>query len=192
MIPSIFKHYLVFALVFGCNILFAQSEDSNKTETSATKKTEEVKLTEVVVTDSLPVSELLKRAVNFVKIQSKLYTKTNGITVGNKAECQINFLIKPKELNPESDYTGKIAMKVVVECKDGKYRYIINQIKHIATNPRISAGALENIVPDCGSMAMSLIIWKKIKGEALTKASLVTKNIKEIMLKNSNVAVEEW
>src|ERR1700741_2307688 len=51
-------------------------------------------------------SEILKRAVNFVKIESKKYTKANGVTTGAKAECVATFNYKPKELNPQADVQG--------------------------------------------------------------------------------------
>ena len=83
------------------------------TEADAPKKKVETKISEVVNTDSLPSSELLQRAVNWVKIESNRYGKTSGITTGSKAECTATFPVKPKDLNPVVDYTGKIQMKVI-------------------------------------------------------------------------------
>src|ERR1051325_5267288 len=72
------------------------------------KKKVETKLTEVIPTDSLPASELVKRAVAWMKAESDKYKKTGETTTGSKVECIASFPVKPKELNPEVNYTGKI------------------------------------------------------------------------------------
>ena len=123
---------IVFALLFtfSANSLISQSHS----ESDAPAKKDETKVSEVISTDSVSSSELLKRAVHWVKLESTLYGKTGGITTGSKAECLITFRVKPKELNPQCDYTGKITMKVIIECKDSKYRYTITHIQHISAN----------------------------------------------------------
>ncbi len=188
MKKNIFRVLLCFLIVFGTNV-FSQEKPAD----DAPKKKEEIKVTEVVQTDSLPASELLQRAVNWVKVESKQYGKTSGVTTGSKAECTATFPCKPKELNPETDYTGKISMHIAIECKDNRYKYTVSQIKHISASGKTSAGAIENKVPECGSMAMGDIIWKKLKGEALKDASKVVEDLKEGMKKDSkDVEKEEW
>ncbi|MDP3555780.1 MAG: DUF4468 domain-containing protein, partial [Bacteroidota bacterium] len=174
------KFILCFLVLFSVTSL-AQ----NVTEDDAPKKKNETKISEVVNTDSLPASELLKRAVNWVKLESSRYGKTSGITTGSKAECTATFPVKPKELNPEVDYTGKISMKVIIECKDNKYKYTISNIKHISTSGRTSAGSIDNKVPECGSMIMGDIVWKKLRGIALKGVGVVAEDIKEGMNKSS-------
>ncbi|MDO8999137.1 MAG: DUF4468 domain-containing protein [Bacteroidota bacterium] len=182
------KFILCFLVLFSVTSL-AQ----NVTEDDAPKKKNETKISEVVNTDSLPASELLKRAVNWVKLESSRYGKTSGITTGSKAECTATFPVKPKELNPEVDYTGKISMKVIIECKDNKYKYTISNIKHISTSGRTSAGSIDNKVPECGSMIMGDIVWKKLRGIALKGVGVVAEDIKEGMNKSSaDGDKEEW
>src|SRR5436305_589702 len=96
-------------------------EAAKKEEDEFAKKKVETKLSEVIPTDSISAAELLKRAVSWIKVESEKYKKSSGTTTANKAECSASFPVKPKELNPEVDYTGKITMKVVIECKDSKY-----------------------------------------------------------------------
>lgn len=162
--------------------------------TSKAQANKEIKITEVItLSDSVPSSELLKRAVNWVKIENPKYGKSSGVTTGSKAECVATFSVKPKELNPECDYTGKITMKVIIECKDSKYRYTVNQMKHTSTSGNTSGGELENVVPSCGSMAMSEVIWKKLKGEALKYAGSIASNIKETMkVASDDLGKEDW
>jgi hypothetical protein len=172
-------------------VSYAQTEKAADDE-FAQKKTE-TKLTEVVVTDSLPASELLKRAVNWIKMENPKYKKTSGTTTAAKAECIASFPVKPKELNPGVDYSGKITMKVVIECKDSKYRYIVSDIKHISKNGLATAGSIDNKVPECGSMSMDENCWKKLRGEALKNAALVVSDLKDGMfIVSSQAAKEEW
>lgn len=179
---------LCFLVVFSFSG-FAQE----KTDDDAPKKKNETKISEVVPTDSLPASELLKRAVNWVKLESNRYGKTSGVTTGAKAECTATFPVKPKELNPEVDYTGKISMKVTIECKDNKYKYTISQIKHISTSGKTTAGSIDNKIPECGSMVMGDLIWKKLKGEAMKGSAKVVEDIKEGMkVSSSDAGKEEW
>jgi hypothetical protein len=158
-----------------------------------TKKVVETKLSEVVPTDSLPASELLQRAVNWVKVENLKYKKTSGASAGSKAECMASFPVKPKELNPQTDYTGKILMKVVIECKDSKYKYTVSQIKHISKNGKSTGGSIDNVVPECGSMELDDIVWKKLKGEAIRGANMVVTDLKAAMTKSSSdTATDEW
>jgi hypothetical protein len=193
-----FRTLLIPVLLLVTVNIFAQDEEPAAPSKPAMdmpklKKKEDTKITEVINTDSVSASELLKRAVNFVKLESIKYSKTNGVTTGSKAEFTANFPVKPKSLNPETDYTGKLSMKVAVECKDNKYRYTITQLKHISLNGRTSGGSIDNEVPECGSMGMSDVTWKKLKGEMLKGANVVLADLKEAMQKSSDEGnKDEW
>lgn len=187
---KLFKIVFFLIIIFKSNYHFAQTN----TEDDAPKKKEEYKITEVISPpDSVPASELLNRAVNWVKIESAKYGKTNGITTGSKAECIATFTVKPKELNPDCDYTGKITMKVIIECKDKRYKYTITQIKHISKSGKSNGGNFENIIAECGSMIMGDLIWKKLKGEAIKCANSIVSEIKINMLKPSiDAGKDNW
>jgi hypothetical protein len=154
-----------------------KAKNAKEDEFAVTKK-KETKFTEVVTTDSLPASELLKRAVNFIKVENQHYKKTSGSTSGSKAEFIAMFPVKPKELNPQVDYTGKITMKVIIECKSSKYRYVVSDIRHLSKSGRTTAGSIDNDIPECGSMTMTDMVWKKLRAEALHNASLIVNDIK--------------
>jgi predicted nucleic acid binding AN1-type Zn finger protein len=187
------KKHIHTLLICSLIVFGFKSFSQTKAEDDAPKKKNETKISEVIATDSLPASELLKRAVNWIKVESNRYGKTSGVTTGSKAECTATFPVKPKELNPECDYTGKISMKITIECKDNKYKYTVSQIKHVSTGGTTTAGSIDNKVPECGSMAMGDIVWKKLKGMALKAAGSVIEDIKEGMKKDSkDVEKEEW
>lgn len=171
----------------------AQTGAAPKEEEEFAAKKSETKLTEIVSTDSLPASELLKRAVNWIKKENPDYKKSSGATTSSKAECTASFPVKPKELNPEVDYTGKITMKVVIECKDSRYRYTISDIRHQSKSGRTSAGSIDNKVPECGSMVMTDLVWKKLKGQALHNAATIVSDLKDGMSAGIvEVNQEEW
>lgn len=175
------KTFLAFAFCLCSGFAMAQEESKD-----------EKKFQEVIATDSVSAANLMKRAVNWVKADSKRFTKANGVATGTKAECVAKFRIRAKELNPVADFTGVIEMHVSIECKDNKYRYTISRIKHISTNGKASGGAIENIVPECGSMIMPDVTWKKIKGEAFKDADMVISELKEGMTKIPTDTKDEW
>jgi len=189
-----FKFVLFFLAFLFTGALAAQStEVKPQEEDEPRKKKVETKLTEVIVTDSLASAELLNRAIAWVKEENTKYVKKGGTSSGSKAECIASFSIKPKELNPEVDFTGKILMKVVIEVKDSKYRYTASEIKHVSKSGKVNGGVIDNVVPECGSMVMKDITWRKIKGEALKHAALVVADLKEGMKKvSTEVKTDEW
>lgn len=151
------------------------------------------------IVDTLPppatsVSEILKRAVNFVKIESTKYTKANGVTTGSKAEFTASFIYKPKELNPQADVQGSFTMHVSVEAKEGKYRYTISKMMHVAKNPEYTGGDIYSEVPKCGTMKLSSDQWKRMRSEALKDASLIAADLKAFMKKSSSepINADEW
>jgi hypothetical protein len=167
------------------------SADSKQVDEFAKKKTE-TRLSEVISTDSTGAPELVKRASVWIKNEHLKYKKTEGGSTGSMAECLAVFPVKPKELNPEVDYSGKISMKVSVECKTGKYRYTISEIRHISRGGATTGGSIDNPVPECGSMTMHDIVWKKLKGEALTDAGIVVEDLKEAMKIKAVQKKEDW
>lgn len=187
----IIKGLFICSLFLMTNVSVAQEEGDEKSEFSE-KKMENKKFQEVVLMDSMPASEILKRAVNFIKIESPRFIKTKGVTTGNKAECIAKFKIKVKELNPNPDYTGTISMHVSIECKDNRYRYVISKLTHTAANGKASGGDINQVVPTCGSMIMPDLIWKRVKGEAFKNANMVISELKETMLKSADASKDEW
>lgn len=139
-------------------------------------------------------AEVLKRAVNFVKIESTKYVKGSGVTTGSKAECVATFKYKPKELNPQADVEGTITMHLSIEAKEGKYRYTISKMNHVAKNGEYSGGDINSEVPKCGSMKVSPELWKRIRGEAAKNGTLLASELKVAMKLASDAKndKDEW
>jgi hypothetical protein len=191
-----YKFLLGIALFSQLNTSYAQTNTATpaaKEVDEFAKKKEEIKLTGVIPTDSATVAALMKRATAWAKLEAPTYKKTNATSTSSKLECIASFPVKPKEINPQVDYTGKVTMKVVIECKDSKYRYTVNEIKHISKNGRSSGGSVDLDVPECGSMGMTDIVWKKLRGEMLTGAAKVADDLKIAMsLIPAESPVDEW
>jgi hypothetical protein len=195
MIKYIKLNFLSLLFTFASTTFLAQTapEAPKKEEDEFAKKKVETKITEVIPTDSIAASELLVRAVAWIKSESDRYKKSSGTSTGSKVECSVSFPVKPRELNPEVEYTGKFTMKVVIECKDSKYRYTVSDIKHLSKSGNTNGGSIDNVVAECGSMGMNDKVWKRLKGEALKDAALVVTDLKIGMTKLIEpLKPEEW
>jgi hypothetical protein len=195
----------LFTLLFSGNFLLAQEtkKDVNKIQEVISLTSDPVSSPPnadgSIVVDTTPpkgmaASEILKRAVNFVKSESSKYIKGNGVTTGEKAECIVTFAYKPKELNPVADVQGTITMHLSIEAKEGKYRYTVSKINHNAKISDNSGGDVFNEVPKCGSMFLPSDLWKRIKSEALKQSATLISDVKEAMKVSSSKSTnaDEW
>lgn len=128
-----------------------------------------------------PPSEIMKRAANWSKYKNIKYKKTNVANSGSSVSLTAEFPFKQKMLNPENEVDGSITMDVIVEAKDGKYRYTIKNIKHKADKPGMSGGDIYLQVPECGSMKINEQTWKHIKSAAFTDVGIVQDELKAKM-----------
>lgn len=149
-------------------------------------------ITEIIIKDSVPAKDLIARATAWAQKKHPKYEKANAVGGSTKVELDAEFKIKPKELNPSHDYSGKILMHVKIEVKDGKYKYTINKVKHIADNGKNSGGDITKDIPECGSMFLPELTWKKIKGEAIKNANILAEDIKDAMSAPVKASSEDW
>lgn len=197
--------FYIAAVLFSINSLSAQEakKDEKKIQEVVTMMADPLPSTPNA-DGSLPVdtnppkgmaaSEILKRAVNFVKMENKKYTKGNGVTTGSKAECVVTFAYKPKELNPTADVQGTITMHLSIDAKEGKYRYTISKLNHNAKNGDYTGGDIYGEVPKCGSMKLPPDMWKRIRSEAFKQSTLLATDLKDAMKISSSTPVnsDEW
>lgn len=139
-----------------------------------------------------PQDEVLKRAQNWYTLKNDKIKKSNGTNSGKSVSCNLTFPFKQKVLNPESDVDGTISMDLVIEAKEGKYRYTIKNIKHQAAKAGMSCGDIYAAVPECGSMKVSDRTWKSIKKEAFINAQIVAEDLKEKMNREVESKKDEW
>ena len=139
-----------------------------------------------------PQAEVLKRAQNWYTLKNDKIKKANGTNSGTKVSCNLTFPFKQKILNPENEVDGTISMDLIIEAKEGKYRYTIKNIKHQASKSGMSCGDVYAVVPECGSMRVSDKTWKLIKKEAFTNAQIVAEDLKEKMKHDVESKKDEW
>lgn len=139
-----------------------------------------------------PSEELVKRAQNWYGTKTTKFTKSNGANSGKTVSCVVTFPYKQKILNPENDVDGKISMEVIVEAKEGKYRYTVKNLKHKANKQGMSGGDVYAIVPECGSMNMNDRTWKHIKSAAIANAQIVVEDLKAKMKEEVQSEKDEW
>jgi hypothetical protein len=139
-----------------------------------------------------PAAEVLKRAQNWYSAKASKFVKANGANSGKTVSCNVSFVFKQKLLNPENEVDGKITMDVLIDAKEGKYRYTIKNIKHKANKQGMSGGDIYSAVPECGSMNVTDRTWKQIKSQALVNAQLVIEDLKTSMKEEVKTDKEEW
>ena len=143
-------------------------------------------------TMAAPEAEFLKRAENWYKVKNNGYEKSSGAISGKTVACKATFVFKQKVLNPENDVDGKIMMDVVVEAKEGKYRYTVKNITHKANKPGMDCGDVYGKIPACGSMKVNDLTWKHVKSAAFNSAKILVADLKAKMKISSEEAKDEW
>lgn len=128
-----------------------------------------------------PVSEIAKRADNWLKAKSTKYKKENGTNTGSVVSANVSFVFNQKLLNPDNDVDGKITMNVTIDIKEGKYRYTIKDIKHVANKEGLSGGSIYEKIPEAGSMKITDQTWKQIKSASYKDIQMVVDDLKAIM-----------
>jgi len=139
-----------------------------------------------------PAQEVLKRAQNWYSAKESKFVKANGANSGKSVSCNITFVYKQKLLNPENEVDGKITMDILIDAKEGKYRYTIKNIKHKANKQGMSCGDIYAVVPECGSMNVNDRTWKQIKTAAAIDAQMVVEDLKTTMKEEVKAEKEEW
>ncbi|HWY33808.1 MAG TPA: hypothetical protein VNX68_04130, partial [Nitrosopumilaceae archaeon] len=166
------------------------------------KKGKKKKVEEPVVADTppdtgstmipAPASEIAKRATGWNTAKNKKFAKNNATSAGDKVTCNVVFPYKPKELNPVNDVEGEISMDVTIECKEGKYRFTINNMKHKAKSDA-TGGDVFNETPECGTMKISSQTWKQIRSAALVDGNYVAEDLKAKMsVPLDNKSKDDW
>jgi hypothetical protein len=216
------KNLIFFALLFTSFFSFSQEvEDEKKmireivtveveraklasnTAEADTKNVQEKKVSETEtpveeVPDTLPPiipapqQEILKRAQNWYTLKNNKFEKINGANTDKLVTCGVIFPFKQKQLNPENEIDGKITMDIVIEAKEGKYRYTIKNIKHVANKKGMSGGDIYAKLPEAGSMLISDRTWKSVRAESYACVKILSNDLKATMKLELQVKKEDW
>lgn len=139
-----------------------------------------------------PVGEIMKRAQKWGKAKAPKYKKTNVSNSGSTLTAKAVFPFKQKILNPENAVDGEIQMDVMIEAKEGKYRYTVKNIKHKAAKQGMSGGDIYLQVPECGSMKITDQTWKQIKSAAFANIKTLTDDLKAKMQEDGEEKKDDW
>lgn len=139
-----------------------------------------------------PVSEIMKRAQLWGKAKAPKYKKTNVANSGSTLTAKAVFPFRQKMLNPENPVDGEIQMDVIIEAKEGKYRYTVKNIKHKASKPGMSGGDINLQVPECGSMKITDQTWRQIKSAAFANIKTLTDDLKAKMQEEGEQKKDDW
>lgn len=140
-----------------------------------------------------PAGEIAKRANNWYNAKTKKYVKANGANSGSTVNCNVTFVYKQKVLNPENDVDGHITMDVIIDAKEGKYRYTIKNIKHKANKEGNSGGDIYLKVPEAGSMKIVDLTWKHIRSAAFADIQMVVDDLKAKMKEDGDAKKkDDW
>lgn len=178
-----FKSLFLFALVLLSIQVMAQ-------DMPVDAETQKITYTEVVTSEGISKDELYKRAAEW----SKKYTKIED----NKADGKYvsKAIIKSKYPAPMKGYfhDGEIIAKVMIACKEGKYKYEITDITHSST--RGNGGKIENKIPECGKYTLTLEGWGAIRGQVKTEIPKLVESLKAAMTKaapaTAGKSKEDW
>jgi len=139
-----------------------------------------------------PVSEIIKRAKNWDKTKHPKYKKTNVSSTGSTISCTATFVYKQKILNPENAVDGHLIMDVVIDAKEGKYRYTIKNIHHKANKQGMSGGDIYLPIPEAGSMKITDQTWKHIRSAAYADIQIVLDDLKAKMKEDGDKKKDDW
>lgn len=76
---------------------------------------------------------------------------------------------------------GLVKYTLTIQCKDGRYKYTLEDFIHECTVGYGSGGNLNNKKPDCGNFSLPKAGWEDIKSQAVSYANHLELSIEEGM-----------
>jgi hypothetical protein len=90
---------------------------------------------------------------------------------------------------------GYVHYTVTIMCKDGRYKYTIDDMYHeaaLSPSGLCGGGALTNEKPGCMGAGLYKSWWKKTKEEADAYAKDLVQTIKKEMAGSASGAKQDW
>ncbi len=180
------KYLNTFLLVLCSLISYSQDiEDNGSVPT----------LTEIVKVEGVSKEELYNRAkVWFVR---NFKSAKNVIQLDDKVAGKIigkgNIPYDAPAFNPGTNFSGYFELMLTVELKDGRFRYSIEDLQHVANKSGCSGGALINEKASGNRFlgtAPSKKGWKKIQKTGNSDAQALIYTLVEAMKKPSQS--DDW
>jgi hypothetical protein len=154
-------------VIFFCGYAIAQSS--------------EMAFSNVITVENAQKSVLITRAKMF--LESKKYDiKVEGDAVKGKGKFVVEY---PSVVKGKTE-KGEVYFNIAVMCKDGRYKYEINDFKHLGINGRASGGSLNLSDPECGKAQIALSSWNKIKSDTNENVKKLIDELQKNMIEISN------
>ena len=158
-------------------------------ELPISEKTGKVCYEDVVKVDGVSASDLYVRANEWFV---KTFNSANSvIQMQDKEAGKIigKGYVPVKSMGYDA---GGFDFTINFAAKEGRYRYVITDIKHDPkTSNMKSGGAIENEKPECGTMYMFKKQWKKLKVQAHESLTAMHKDLVQYMSETASEE-EDW
>jgi hypothetical protein len=138
----------------------------------------------ITYTEVVELGKGVKKAT--IQTRAKGWVSKKGFLAKAK-QAEGTFSFKGKYvLNYPSATTGKnergeVEFICTLYLKDGRYKYVISNFKHVGVNGRGSGGPLEKDVPECGKFVLPLGSWTKIKNEVFSLTTPLVTEMKQAL-----------
>jgi hypothetical protein len=173
-----------------CCILFSFHSYSQDTLASAKGQ-----LTDIVRVESVSKEDLYNRAKiwfarNFKSSKDviQLEDRELGKIIGKG-----NIPYEASAFWPGTNFSGYFEFMLTIEIKDGRYRYFVEDLKHVSYKNGCSGGNLSQEKP-LGSTFLGTAPnkkgWQKIKNDGYESVSLLIKSLTEEM--NKSTPKDDW
>jgi hypothetical protein len=145
-----------------------------------------VTFSDVVTVDSASASQLYSRAQ--LSIASLFKSAKDVIQLKDDAAKQI-------VAKGIFENYGYMRFSITLQCKDGRYKYILTDFVH-ESDPRYkystSGGNIENEKPAAGTFLFSMAAWRKVKEKTKKEVDAIIARIKKDMLSATASNSDNW
>jgi hypothetical protein len=138
----------------------------------------------ITYTEVVELGKGVKKSV--IQTRAKAWVAKKQFLAKNK-QAEGTYSFKGKfVLHYPSATTGKnergsVEFICTLYLKDGRYKYVLTNFKHVGESGRGSGGALENEVPECGKFVLPMGSWTKIKNEVYSLTPPLVTEMKQAL-----------
>jgi hypothetical protein len=169
------KSYLIIPAI----ILFAFKSFSQSPAFPIDNDTKKITYTEVVeLGKGVKKAVIQTRAKNWVaKKEFLAKTKQAEGTYSFKGKYTLHY---PSATTGKNE-RGAVEFICTLYLKDGRYKYVLSNFKHVGESGRGSGGALEGEAPECGKFVLPMGSWTKIKNEVYALTPGLVTEMKQVL-----------
>ncbi len=163
------KLILTLVLITGFNLLvFAQN---NPPIDETTKK---ISFTEVVNVDKGEKSKMSTKAKQWAESKGYVIKSITLESMNATGKLNVSYpsVVKGKMEN------GQVKFDIIIQFKDGKYKYNFTNFIHEGLKGKSNGGALELVEAECGRAQIANGSWNKIKSDTFVELEKIIPELK--------------